>query len=151
MRMDASDVRGSRLPSRSEHFKEDFAAVEWSHYPLLTPGVYQAYSRATYIYWDPAFKRWICLILWDILGSNDELIATLAQFLNLGDKRRASRRSKYWSAWIAAAGRGPERRDRLSPRVFLKRRALVRVETTTRDPVYSQVREVAEWQTGGIL
>ena len=86
-------------------------------------------------------------------------IAQLTWFLSLGDgaKPRASRRGKYWPAWVRANGGLPRRGDRLPPRVFVGRHAIVCVEDTTKthdngdiEPefAYSVVRDVIEWKTG---
>jgi hypothetical protein len=89
-----------------------------------------------------------------------EGVARVTWFLNLGTgkKPHAGRRGKYWAAWIRANGGPPKRGDRLSPTVFAGRRAIVRVEDTSKthdrsqvesEEAYSVVRNVIEWQTGG--
>jgi hypothetical protein len=88
------------------------------------------------------------------------ILGRLTLFLNLGseDRPHATRRKKYWSAWELANGGPPQRSDRMSPRVFTKRYAVVRVADTTKDArqqavtgdhAYSVVTEVLEWETGG--
>ncbi|MGZ4840103.1 MAG: hypothetical protein ACXV5J_00035 [Candidatus Angelobacter sp.] len=84
----------------------------------------------------------------------------LTWYLNLGtgERPKAGRRSNVWQAWAIANGGPPKRDDRLSPRVFEKRWAIVLVEDTAKDfqqkaissdNSYSVVRLVREWQTGG--
>jgi len=62
-------------------------------------------------------------------------LARVTWFLSLGsrEKPHAGRRSLYWRAWIAASGRPPARRDRLSPQVFVKRQARIIVGDTQKD------------------
>jgi hypothetical protein len=134
--------------------------IEWEFVPRLEPGVYRAYSRSARTYHDRVFKRWVCAVQFDILGADlMSILGRLTLFLNLGseDRPHATRRKKYWTAWEFANGGPPQRSDRMSPRVFTKRYALVRVADTTKDarqqPVagghaYSVVTEVLEWETG---
>lgn len=134
--------------------------VGFLYVPRLEPGTYRAYCRSARVYRDRVFQRWICTIQFDVLAENsDEVLGRLTWFLNLGNRGRpnASRRSRYWAAWVKANGCPPQRRDRLSPRVFAGRMALVEVGDTTKNakqsPVsgadsYSVVRDVKEWYTG---
>jgi len=96
----------------------------------------------------------------DILAS--DLVSTpgrLTMFLNLGSKEEpdVTRRKRYWTIWTKANGGPPQRKDRLSPRIFVKRMALVEVADTTKnvrqEPVdgissYSVIRDVIKWKTG---
>jgi hypothetical protein len=134
--------------------------VEWRHVARLEPGVYKAYCRKAKIYLDGGFKRWVCGVQFDVLNDSQETRAPLTWFMNLGsgDKPRVTRRSKYWSAWIAANGGTPKRQDRMSSRVFERRYATVVVSDTTRDSrqeltakelAYSVIRDVESWDTGG--
>ena len=155
-------VKASRIeniaPTTSGHFRNESVvrtqpeSIEWQDYALVEPGTYRGYSRAVRVYIDRGFQRWVCQIRWDILRKDGSVIARLVQFLNLGSGQnpKASRRSKYWAAWIHAnGGRPPLRHDRLSHRIFTKRYARVEVETTLKSSApYSQVRKVVEWETG---
>jgi hypothetical protein len=135
--------------------------ISWTYTPRIEPGEYPAYSRATAVYWDGQFKRWVCAVQFDVLdGSLMNVVARLTWYLNLGAraKPKAGRRTNYWQAWLRANGGPPKRNDRMSPRVFERRHAMVRVEDTTRthrqnaisaDERYSVVRDVIEWRTGG--
>jgi hypothetical protein len=138
------------------------AEIEWTYAPRIPPGEYQAISRKASQYFDKQFQRWVCAVQFDIVSDSlsMEAIAQLTWFMNLGrhPNPRAGRRSRYWVEWIRANGGPPKRGDRLSPRVFQGRAAIVRVEYTKkthdRGPVeselaYSVVRDVIEWQTGG--
>jgi hypothetical protein len=134
--------------------------VEFRYVPRLEPGTYRAYCRSAKIYRDRVFQRWVCAVQFDVLAENsDEVVGRVTWFLNLGnrDKPYASRRSRYWAAWVKANGAPPQRRDRLSTRAFSGRMALVELGDTTKNtkqkPVagpdsYSVVRDVKEWQTG---
>ncbi len=125
--------------------------VTWSHYDQVVPGDYPAYSRFAHIYRDPGFKRWTCLVLFDLLNHTlSEVIATVPWFLNLGDgdKPHAGRRSKFFTAWVQALGRHPVRSDRPSARIFLNRHANVRVTDTRGTTAFSKVISV-RWNTGG--
>ena len=109
--------------------------IEWREYPRIEPGTYPAYCKWAKRYRDPAFRRWTCLQRWDVL--KDDLltvIATIPCWLPLGTREKpwASRRGKYLREWVRANGGPPEKRDPLSPRVFVRRMARVEVADTTR-------------------
>jgi hypothetical protein len=134
--------------------------IIWDHTPRLEPGQYRAYCRSAKIYRDPQFKRWVCAVQFDVLSEDlTQKLARLTWFLNLGngEEPRVTRRKNYWKAWIAANGAQPKRRDRTSPRIFVKRYAVVVVADTTKDfrqqnvseeHAYSVIREVVRWETG---
>ena len=151
-----------RLCRRKVHRLRKEPEIEWTHTPRLPPGDYQAISRSARTYFDQQFQRWVCAVQFDIVRDSVsmEKIARLTWFLNLGSeaKARAGRRTKYWAAWIRANGGPPQRGDRLSPKVFSGRVAIVRVEDTAKthdrgtldsECAYSVIRDVIEWQTGG--
>jgi hypothetical protein len=136
--------------------------VAWDKYDHIAPGTYPAFSRSARIYRDPAFRRWQCVVHFDILDASlQQVIARLAWFLNLGtdDKPHAGRRGNYWAAWCDANGSPPKRSDRLTPRTFERRHATVVVEDVKKDfqgrsleqPAYSKVARVLSWNTGGRL
>lgn len=134
--------------------------IVWDYAARLEPGTYRAYCRAAKIYRDGQFKRWVCAVQFDILNENlNKKLGRLTWFLNLGsdDKPHSTRRSNYWNAWVAANGGQPKRKDRLSPRVFTKRYARVKVSDTTKnfrqdnistEHAYSVIRDVLQWETG---
>lgn len=129
--------------------------------PRIEPGEYPAFSRSAAVYSDGLYQRWVCAVQFDILSDSlIETIARLTWYLNMGnrDKPHAGRRGKYWAAWIKANDGPPKRNDRLSPRVFERRYAVVRVDDTTKthrqDPTdeqncYSVVRDVVRWEQIG--
>lgn len=133
--------------------------VEWAFRPRIEPGDYPAFSRGASIYRDAQYKRWVCAVQFEILDDSlTRSIATLTWFLSLGsrEKPRAGRRGNYWVAWVKANGGGPKRKDRVSPHIFERRHAKVRVEDTTKnhrqmpvgtDDCYSVIRDVIEWHT----
>jgi hypothetical protein len=135
--------------------------ISWDYTPRLEPGEYRAYCRSAKVYRDGQFKRWVCAVQFDVLGSAlSEVLGRLTWFLNLGngDKPHVTRRRNYWGAWILANGGPPKRKDRLSPGVFTKRYARVvvgdtqktfRQDAITGDDAYSVIRDVVEWETGG--
>lgn len=134
--------------------------ITFHSYDHIAPGTYQAFSRAAKVYRDPVFKRWTCVVWFDVLdGSLINVITQLAWFLNLGtgDKPHAGRRSNFWSAWCAGNGTVPKRGDRMTPAVFVHRHATVRVESVTKnhkgvtfaEPTYSKITRVISWNTGG--
>lgn len=109
--------------------------IGWTPADRIAPGVYPAYSRAAKVYRDPQFQRWVCAVQFDVMDTSLlKTPARLTWFLNLGtgDKPHASKRGRYWAAWLAANGKPPARRDKLSRDVFIKRHATVRVADTKR-------------------
>ncbi len=152
-----SDVRSGGRPMKRLSREPE---IGWTYTPRMTPGDYPAYSRATKIYLDPLFKRWVCSVQFDVLTPDlGSVLGRLTWFLNMGDaeKPHAGRRSFYWGAWVIANGSGPKRSDRLSPRVFVNRHAVVLVGDTAKDfkqssvgedLAYSVIRNVLRWETG---
>lgn len=135
--------------------------IAWTYAPRIPSGNYHAISRSASVYFDSQFKRWVCAVRFDVFSDERMLEPTgrITWFLNLGsrEKPRAGRRTKYWAAWFRANGGPPKRDDRLSPRLFERRAAIVRVEDTSKthdcghvesEQAYSVVRDVIEWRTG---
>jgi hypothetical protein len=131
--------------------RADSDAIEWKDYPRIPTGEYRAYCKWGKQYRDPGFRRWLCLLRWDVL-TNDLLRvqASVPQWFPLGsrEKPRASRRGKYLPEWIRANGGPPARLDRLSPSVFVYRMARVEIGDTEGPAPYSVVRRIIEWETG---
>lgn len=126
--------------------------IEWTDYPRIPPGQYSAYCGWAGKYHDPVFKRWTCLLRFDVLRENRiDVVARIPMWLSLGtgEKPRASRRSNYLKEWVEANCGPPTRGNHLSPRVFVHRIARVEVGDTTKGPVpYSVVRKILYWETG---
>jgi len=126
--------------------------IEWAHYPRITPGEYLAHCYWAKRYKDPGFTRWTCLLRWDVLSDDAQLVIAegipLWFALGDGEKPRASKRGKYLPEWVRANGRPPARGDRLSPNVFTKRIARVKVEDAKSSVPYSVVRRIIRWETG---
>lgn len=125
--------------------------IGWNDYPRIAPGEYSAYCKWAKRYRDPGFRRWTCLLRWDVLAA--DLLRVLARVpqwfpLGNGDKPHASRRGIYLPAWIRANGGPPARADRLSPRVFVGHLARVEIADTDSPAPYSVVRRIVEWETG---
>jgi hypothetical protein len=133
------------LVSENEH------AVKWAEYPRIEPGDYPAYCKRAKWYWEPGFKRWTCILLFDVWtdGPNTPL-GTIPMWFNggAGERPKAGRRTLYFPAWLKANGGPPARRDRLSESVFVRRMARVRVGDTKGPLPYSVVRQILEWSTG---
>jgi hypothetical protein len=128
--------------------------IQWRDYDRIEPGVYAAYCRWAKRYFDRGFKRWTCLLRFDVLSSDFvEVIARIPMWLNLGaeDKPQAGRRRRYFAEWVRANGGAPQRTDRLSPDVFIRRMARVEVADTKSDAPYSKVSKILSWETGGSL
>jgi hypothetical protein len=126
-------------------------AVTWSNYPRINPGEYQAYCRFAKWYRDPTYKRWTCIIQFEVVAENMiDSLGVIPMWLNGGDGEEPSapRRSRYFPEWVKANGEPPIREDRMSPRVFTQRMARVRVGDTKGPAPYSVVREILEWHTG---
>jgi hypothetical protein len=127
------------------------SAVDWSSYPRLMPGNYPAYCKRAKWYWDPGYKHWVCLLLFDVLSERlDHSLGIIPMWFGGGNGKRpkAGRRTNYFPAWVRANGKLPIRKDRLSPCVFVRRMALVKVGDTKGPVPYSVVREIIEWTTG---
>jgi hypothetical protein len=136
--------------------------IRYCHQDRIEPGQYRAYCRSAQVYRDGPYARWICALQFDILDDSlTQMLARLTCFLNLGsldEPRATSRRSKYWRAWVAANGSiAPRRKDRISPRIFERRHAVVLVSDVKKnfqqislgsDEAYSVVREIIRWETG---
>ena len=127
-------------------------AIDWIEYPRIAAGEYSAYCAFARAYLDPGFKRWTCMLQWDVLTPDlARVIARVPMWLALGggEKPRASRRGTYAKEWVKAFGGPPHRGDRLSPRVFSRRMARVEIADTTRGPMpYSVVKKILWWDTG---
>lgn len=127
-------------------------AIGWTEYPRITPGEYYANCYFAKRYRDPGFKRWTCLLRWDVLS--EDLQRTIAKCVPLwfplgsGEAPRASRRGKYLREWVRANGGPPGKGDRLSPKVFTRRVARVEIGDTNSPAPYSVVRRIISWETG---
>jgi hypothetical protein len=138
---------GPRLVKMSEQDTE----VQWDNYARLEPGEYSAYCRSARWYRDPQFRRWTCLLRFDLLSADMmPPLATVPFWMNGGnrEKPRAGRRSRYFAEWINAFGRPPTRTDRLTPRVFTRRMARVVIHDTKGPAPYSVVGKILSWDTG---
>jgi hypothetical protein len=139
-------------PQQSPHLElVDLTGPEITspHYSRISPGVYPAYCKWAKTYRDPGFRRWTCLLMFDVLL--DDLLRVLARvpmWLNLGDgeKPHAGRRTRYFTEYVRAGGMA--RPDRMSPRVFMGRMATVEIADTNSPAPYSVVREIISWDTG---
>jgi len=125
--------------------------VIWNEYPLIEQGSYPAYCKTAKWYWEPGYKRWTCLLLFDVLAAN--LVDTLGRIPlwfngGAGVKPKTSLRSLYLPAWVMANAGPPVRNDRLSPKVFVARMARVIVGTSKSIIPYSVVRRIVKWESG---
>jgi hypothetical protein len=133
---------------------EVFAPIEIKHPGTSIPcGQYLAFCREAEIYFDGGFKRWTCLLDFDIVSEQFEPIAKLPLWFNLGTGRkpRVTRRSNFLAAWIKANNAPPSRIDRLSPKVFLRRMCRVTVGDSNGPLPRSVVKEIVNWETGSQL
>jgi len=63
--------------------------IQWRDYDRIEPGIYLAHCRWAKHYRDPGFKRWTCLLRFDVLS--DDLMRVLARvpfWMNLGTRDR---------------------------------------------------------------
>src|SRR5439155_25830907 len=130
--------------------------ITCDQYIRIFPGDYLAICTGSKIYRDPAYKRWICLLRWNVVPSSscfEPIAHGIPWFLGLGAeaKPHAGRRSKYFSEWIRANDGPPSRGDRLSPNVFTRRLAYVQIADTDTPAPYSVIRAILNWQTGAKL
>ena len=140
-----SQARSLSVVPRSE------PRVGFDDYDRIEPGIYRAYCREARIYRDPFYKRWVCLLRWDVLdNSSQHTIARVPQWFSLGsaEKPHAGRRSKYFAEWIRANGAPPSRRDRLPCSVFRRRAAKIEVRDTNGVFPYSVVNAILDYETG---
>ena len=136
---------GPMLVSQSE------PAIQWRDYDRIAPGIYPAYCRFAKHYRDPGFKRWTCLVRFDVFSADlTRVLACVPFWMNLGarDKPHAGRRKRYFKEWVRANGEPPARQDRLSPKVFTGRMARIELGDTKGDAPYSVVRKIVSWETG---
>jgi hypothetical protein len=142
-------ARGEEEPGRESRSGSE--PIEWMQYARIAPGEYRAFCKWAKQYRDPGFKRWLCLLRWDVFTEDlSRVLATVPLWFALGngEKPRASRRGKYLPEWIRAKGAQPSRGDRLSPRVFTHRFARVVIGDSEGPVPYSVVRKILEWETG---
>lgn len=111
----APDARpGPKLVRKSE------PAITHDVYERIAPGEYRGYCRAARIYRDPGFRKWVCVLRWDILDADGiGTLARIPQWLYIGRKPHATRRAQFWREWNRANGgaaltSGPD--DRVSIR-----------------------------------
>ena len=81
--------------------------VEWGDYVRLDPGIYQAYCKLAKWYKDPGFKRWTCILKFDVMAANlTDSLGIIPIWFNGGDEdvSHAGRRSGYFAAWVSFAG-----------------------------------------------
>jgi hypothetical protein len=125
--------------------------IQWPAYDRIRPAVYSAYCRWAKTYRDPGFKRWTCLLRFDVFSDDlMQVVARVPLWMNLGsgDKPHAGRRKRYFREWVLANGEPPKRKDRLSPRVFVRRMVRVEIGDTEGPSPYSVVRKILSWETG---
>jgi hypothetical protein len=122
-------------------------------YPHVTPGQYTGYCHTARTYFDRTFGRWVCFLGFDLMvaESGETIARGVPLWLSLGEGRRprASRRSKYFAAWVQANGEGPRRHDRMNANVFRQRMATVKVADTRGPAVYSRISAIVSWETAG--
>jgi len=128
-------------------------------YERIAPGEYRAYCRAARIYRDPGFRKWLCVLRWDVLDpAGIRTVARVPQWLYIGRKPHATRRAQFWREWCRAHGGPPSRKDRMTAGVFVRRVARVLIGDSGPPPekstslmphsAYSVVRKIREWETG---
>jgi hypothetical protein len=132
-------------------------------YPRIEPGEYRAYCRSARIYFDPGFRKWVCLLRWDVLDlEGTRTLARIAKWIYVGRKQHCTRRSQFWREYLRANGGPPTRKDRLCSSVFVRRIARVLVRDTMPPAAkrgelpqpyapYSVVEQILSWETGAAL
>jgi len=125
--------------------------IDWSDYLRFEPSTYRAYCRRAKPYYDRRFKRWTCLLLFDVVDASLNVIGhSVPMWLNLGpsDRPHAARSGRYFKEWILANGGPPKRKDRVSHKLFERRYAVVRICDTKGPAPYSKVDAIISWETG---
>jgi hypothetical protein len=106
--------------------------ITYDDYPRIEPGEYRAYCRTARIYFDPGFRKWMCLLRWDVLDpEGTRTLARIAKWLYIGRKQHCTRRSQFWREYLRANGGPPERKDRLRSTVFARSRTGEGHQTTS--------------------
>jgi hypothetical protein len=121
-------------------------------YVRIQPGIYTGRCQRTRTYRDPIFRHWTCLLVFNLFEpTSGDTIANgipIWYALGQGEHPLASRRGKYFPAWILANdGRAPQRQDRMPPKIFVGRVAKVRVSDTKGPAPYSKVAAILCWET----
>jgi hypothetical protein len=124
--------------------------IEWADYPRIEPGQYPAYCRSWVVYRYPKFRRWTCLLHFDVLSGDQQVIASIPLWLNLGggETAHAGRGGRFFEEWIKANGGPPKRGNCLPASVFVRRMATVLVRDAKSPSPYSVVARVVAWETG---
>lgn len=153
-------------PDGEQQVEEEHKDIEFeslAEMPALVPeGVYEmAFVRAEKHEFK-SWKRWKIFLWFQVMTPGDHLGQKLYMGCTAPGKGRMALGSKYWLAWTVAAGRRPQRRDRLSTSAFRGKVFLARVRTvkkktdkdgyhTARLPeqYYSTIDELIERCTGG--
>ncbi len=141
--------------ARYLHGSQAEPEIEMPHYARIQPGIYSSYCRHSCIYYDRCYKRWVCLLRFDIFAAdNITVLGSPCMFLNLGSgkKPRASLRGRFLVELKKADAEAEARRhDRLTARVFRGRMATIRIADTDEKrsaALYSVVTEILSWDTG---
>ena len=149
----------------AESLKREPEIVCHDDRPRIEPGEYLAYSRRSRTYFDAHFKRWTCMVVFDVLAADGvETIATVPWWMNLGSEKKpkAGRRTDYYREWIRANGaQAPARNDRMVPSIFTKRICRVAIADVGPAPTrkgkpapphvpYSVVTGILSWETGRV-
>ncbi len=129
--------------------------IGWGDYPRVQPGEYRAYCGSGSVYFDRSYKRWTAILRFALIAPNEvDVIAKVPMWMSLGsgEKPHASRRGRFFQAWVRAHGGPPVRGDRLSLRVFIRRMARVDVgDTSSPSGPYSVVKRILSWETGHLV
>lgn len=59
--------RDYKSTKRAEGPEINDPRVTWRYNPRLEPGIYRGYARSSKIYRDRIFKRWVCIVNFDLL------------------------------------------------------------------------------------
>src|ERR1700731_930562 len=132
--------------------------IEFDSWPRITPGPYRAYGRKASVYFDKRIRRWVCIVLFDVLNDSLQKVEGLAWFLNLGrgERPRAGNTSNYYAAWVKANdGKRPLRQDRMTPQIFTRRYCTIVVADTKKnckqeavsgEGCYSTITGIESWE-----
>ena len=137
--------------------EEDFGPVaeDPAPYARIAPGAYLARCLSQKLERVRMYGgAWKLRLVFQIIDLDQNPKLALFFHLGTGQKPHAGRKSKYWAAWITAnAGQLPRRGQTMTPRLFVGKAFMVRVDCVQKrwdsgkhseGEVYSTIKDILE-------